>query len=622
RGFIIGEAQVPSILMGTVDGVFRKATQHMGLQVTGGSASIRFTGELTMRVAGAAAKAMLLSAAARAWQTDSTALSVADSVIHGPDGKRATFGEFATAAVAEDMPAHPVLKSPEQFRLIGRSVPRFDLPAKVDGTAKFGIDVSIPNMQYAAIQAAPVFGAAPKTWDREAMLNAAGVSEVVELPSAVAVVASSYWHAQQAFGRANLSFSDTGLESVNSESLMRSFRNSLDTDKPAIEVSAGDAATTLSASNDVISAEYTVPFLAHATMEPMNCTAHFFDNACELWTGTQNPLGLAYEVAAALDIDNDRVTVNNHTMGGGFGRRAIADYAVQAALISRAVGTPVKLIWSREEDVQQDHYRPAAVSRFKAALGADGRPVAWQNYFVFQHDPKDASHIPYAIDNQRIGFTEPDMHIRFGPWRSVDHSQHGFFVESFIDELAVAANRDPYEYRRELLAHEPRYLKVLDTAARFAGWGRVQQANEGLGIAIRKSFGTIVAQVAHVAVNRSGIQVKKIVCAADAGIAVNPDSFVAQMESGIIYGMTAAMYGNIEIEQGRVIQSNFHDYQTVRMNDAPDIETYIINGGGATGGAGEPGTPPIAPAIANAVFAATGERIRNLPMNRHRFDLG
>ncbi len=349
----------------------------------------------------------------------------------------------------------------------------------------------------------------------------------------------------------------------------------------------------------------------------MNCTAWIHDGRCELWTGSQNPLGYAKEVADVLEMDIGNVTLHNQYLGGGFGRRLFADYTIQAARLAREVPYPVKLIWSREEDTRHDHYRQASISRFRGGLDADGNPVAWHNHYVNKHDPEEAPHIPYAIDNQRIVYTESETHVPWGFWRSVDHSLHAYFTESFIDELAVAAGRDPYEYRRELLRNEPRFLAVLDLAAEKAGWGQPLGENRGRGISIHRSFGTIVAEVVEVEVVDGELSIPRVVCAVDAGFAIHPDGMAAQMESGIAYGMTAALYGEISIRRGAVAQSNFHDYPMLRMDKAPAVETHIINSGEALGGAGEPGTPPIAPALTNAIYDATGIRIRELPVQQH-----
>ncbi|MDH3266944.1 MAG: molybdopterin-dependent oxidoreductase, partial [Gammaproteobacteria bacterium] len=383
------------------------------------------------------------------------------------------------------------------------------------------------------------------------------------------------------------------------------------------DISSGDALAAINSASQLIEAEYRVPFLAHSPMEPMNCMAWVHDDECELWLGTQNPLGFAKDVSKAIDVDLDNVILHNQFLGGGFGRRAFSDYAVQAARIAADVHYPVKLIWSREEDTRQDHYRQASISRFKGGLDKDGKAIAWHNHYVNKHEPKEAPHIPYAIDNQRIVYTDSQTHVPWGFWRSVDHSIHAFFTESFIDEMAVAAGRDAYQFRRELLLDEPRFLAVLDLAAEKAGWGEALPENTGRGISIHRSFNTIVAQVVDVEVADGDVTVQRVVCAVDAGFTIHPDGMAAQMESGIAYGMTAALYGEISIRHGAVAQSNFHDYPMLRIDKSPSIETHIINSGASLGGAGEPGTPPIAPALANAIFDATGIRIRELPLRQH-----
>ncbi len=333
--------------------------------------------------------------------------------------------------------------------------------------------------------------------------------------------------------------------------------------------------------------------------------------------GTQNPLDFAQKVAKTVGLDQAQVILHNQYLGGGFGRRAFDDFAVQAAKIAAHAPYPVKLIWSREEDMRHDHYRQASISRFRGGLDAQGNAVAWHNHYVNKHDPEEAPHIPYAIADTAIVYSESETHVPWGFWRSVDHSLHAFFTESFIDELAAAAGRDAYEYRRELLAGEPRFVAVLDLAAQKAGWGDKLPGNMGRGIAIHRSFGTIVAQVVDVEIVDGKPVARRVVCAVDPGFAVHPDNLAAQMESGIAFGLTAALYGEISIERGAVAQSNFHDYRMLRMNEAPEVDTHIINGGGLLGGAGEPGTPPIAPAFTNAIFDATGIRIRELPVSKH-----
>ncbi|WP_439107908.1 molybdopterin cofactor-binding domain-containing protein [Congregibacter sp.] len=624
KGFLFGGADIPKALVPTVDGAMLQIMKAMKMQITGGSSSIRATGVYGVRVAGAAAREMLINAASEAWGVPASQLDARDThIIDAKSGKRAPFAEFALAASQTPPSPTPTLKTPEQFRIMGKSAPRRDIPAKVDGTAMFGIDAQVEGMKHAAILAAPVFGAQLVSVDSTQAEGMAGVSHVVSLDDAVAVVADGYWQASQALKTLDIQWSKTDSDDVSSESLFNQFEQSLaqgiEGGKSSSDVDDGDVEGALADATATVDVTYRVPYLAHACMEPMNATALVTDESCEMWIGTQNPLGFRYDVAAALDMDVENVQIHQHLMGGGFGRRSISDSAVQAAKIAREVGGPVKLIWSREEDVRHDHFRPAVASRFRAALDQNGQIAAWENIYHEKHEPVEAPTIPYTVAAQKIHHVDSPTHVPFGPWRSVDHSQHGFFTEAFFDELAVAAGKDPYEYRMSLLADKPRHQNVLRTAAEAAGWGEQLPRGKGRGISLQESFGSLVAQVVDVSVTAGKVSVDRVVVAVDAGFAVSPDGLTAQMESGVNYGLTAALYGEINIEDGAVKQSNFHDYPMVRMNESPLIETHIINSGEAWGGAGEPGTPGIAPALVNAVFDATGLRVRELPLSKQDF---
>ena len=626
KGYILGDASIPKALVGTVDGVFLQITRAMHLQITGGSASVRTTGVYGMRVAGAAARELLMEAAAETWEIKPAELETRDGlIVHSGSGRSEPYATFAALAATKTPSATPALKTPDQFRIMGKNKPRLDIPSKVDGSAQFGIDVNVEGMKVAAINAAPVFGAKLKHVDSTPALAMPGVRHVVQLDNAVAVVADGYWQAKQALSKLDIHWEETGNDAIDSEGITGQFKQALSTardeGKLGADLDRGDSNGAFAEAARVVEREYQVPYLAHACMEPMNAVAHFNNVRCEIWVGSQNPLGFKHDVAEALGVDADNVKVTNYFMGGGFGRRATADAAIQAAKISRETGVPVKLIWSREEDIRQDHYRPAVVSQFRASVDVQGRPLAWENLYVDKHEPNEAPLIPYAIDNQSIGYVDSPTHVPFGPWRSVAHSQHGFFTESFIDELAVDAGKDPYLFRRELLAGHKRHQAVLDLAAEKAGWNEPLPENRGRGIALQESFGTLVAEVVEVTVVDNDVKVDRVVVAADPGFAVSPDGFKAQMESGVIYGLTAAMHGDISIVDGRVKQSNFHDYQMVRMRDAPVIESYIINSHETWGGAGEPGTPAIAPALTNAIYAATGTRVRRLPVSNYEFDV-
>ncbi|MDE0561795.1 molybdopterin-dependent oxidoreductase [Algoriphagus sp. NF] len=625
KGFIAGNKTFPKFLEGTIDGVFLTAVKSMDFQITGGSASVRFTGQQGMRIAGAAAKAMLLQAAADTWKVPVEELKAEKSTIsHPASNQSATFAELAQAAAKVKAPKQPRLKNPEEFTLMGTSQPRLDIPAKVTGTAKFGMDVILPNMKYATIKAAPVFGAKVKTVDTSIPSDSEGVLKVLNLEHAVAVVAEGYWQAKSAIDRLNIEFESTENDGKSQDDIFKGYQMAMDKalEEGSIEehFRSGDALTALSEAETIVEAEYQLPFLAHATMEPMNCTAWVHDGKCEIWCGSQNPLGAKAAVAELLDISPDQVTVHNQLLGGGFGRRSETDVIKQAVAIAKEVDYPVKLIWSREEDTQHDVYREATISRMKAGLDESGNPVAYSHQFLFKHHPPEAADLPYSVPNQLIQFTSPNSFVPWGNWRSVDHSVHGFLTESFIDELAFAAKKDPLAFRKSLTQDKPRFQKVLDLIQEKSDWDSPLPTNWGRGIAIAQSFGSIVAEVAEVEVNVEGkVKVHRVVCVADAGFAIHPDGFKAQMESGIIYGLAAAMSGEITIENGAVAQSNFHDYQVTRMSEAPKIETHIINSGNPPGGAGEPSTPVIAPAITNAIFNATGVRVRQLPISKTDF---
>lgn len=624
KGFLLGDADIPNALVPTVNGAFMKITSAMKLQVTGGSSSVRATGVYGVRVAGAAAREVLLTAASEAWDVPVSELDAKGThITHAASGRRAPFAEFAEVASQYKPSSTPTLKRPEQFQIMGQHRPRVDIPAKVDGSAQFGIDAQVPDMKHAAILAAPVFGATLLDFEAAEAQGMPGVHKVVALEDAIAVVADGYWQASQALKTVTVNWSQTDNDALSSEAMFERFEKGLSDAAAAGEskddIAEGDVTAAFANAAATVEATYRVPFLAHACMEPMNATAHVTANSCDVWIGTQNPLGFRHDVAAALEMDVEQVQLHQHYMGGGFGRRAISDSAIQAARISREAGVPVKLIWSREEDVRHDHYRPAVASTFKVALNEQGDITGWENLYHDKHEPVEAPVIPYAVAAKKIHYADLPTHVPFGPWRSVDHSQHGFFTEGFFDEVAAAAGRDPYEMRMQLLADKPRHQNVLRQAAEKAEWGQALPRGKGRGIALQESFGSIVAQVVDVSISGGEVQVDRVVCAIDAGFAVAPDGLVAQMESGINFGLTAALFGEISLANGAVEQSNFHDYPMVRMNNSPEIETVVINSGEAWGGAGEPGTPGVAPALVAAVFDATGIRVRELPLSKINF---
>ena len=638
KGFLLPGAKFPDIIIPSVDGALMQIADVLNVQITGGSGSIRFTGELGSRIAGAATRQLLVQAAAEEWQVPESEIETEKShLIHRASSRNEPYAAFAAAASTMKPSYTPELKRQDQFKVMGQHVQRFDIPAKVDGTAQFALDVRLPGMLYATVTRSPVFGGTLIGTKDEAARAISGVIDVYELPpmesndmvgaftagESVAVLAEGYWPAIQGLKALEIEWDNGGNETVSSDKIFAQFDADISAAQDRGSDSlVGDADDVFANAANIISADYRVPYLAHTCMEPLNATAEVKDGRCELWIGCQNPLGFRQAVADALGIDAEKVTVHNQFMGGGFGRKARPDYAIQAALVAERAGRPVQLIWSREEDVRQDFYRPAVQSRFRAALDNDGNPIAWENTYVDKHEPIEAPLIPYAIPAQNIGYVASPTHVPFGAWRSVDHSQHGFFTESFIDEVAVAAGKDPYEYRAGLLKNHPRHLAVLEKVATEARWGQPLAEGRGRGISLQDSFGTLVAQVVEVTIVDGDMSVDRVVAVIDAGFAISPDGITAQVESAIIYGLTAALHGEITIENGAVAQSNFHDYEAVRMDTAPKIETHIINSGHAIGGAGEPGTPGIAPALANAVFDATGIRVRNLPLNQFNLRFG
>lgn len=616
RAFVPAVAEVPKFMERSVDFGSFKLTQMLDMQTTGGSSAVRGTGQLGMRVAGAAAKAMLIEAAATRWNVPaSECVAKLSQVTHAGTKQSATFGELAAQAAQLDPPVHPPLKSRDTWSIVGKPTPRLDIPSKTDGTAAYGIDVTLPGMLYAAVAAAPVFGAKLGSVDTSAAEAMSGVKKVVKLENAVAVVADSYWRALKAVRSLTPAFTDTGKAAETSETLSVAIIQLLEGEKARKIFTAGDAVATLSGVAKTVDAEYRAPFLAHATMEPMNATARIADGRCDVWTGVQDPLAARKVAAKAAKLSAKQVTVHNQQLGGGFGRRlpGAHDFVDQAVRIAKEVApAPVKLIWSREEDIQHDYYRPAVIARYKGAVNSSGAPTVWIS--KFNGAGGNAARIPYAIPNQDIRSVKVDTHVRLGSWRSVEHSQHGFFTECFIDELARAAGKEPFEFRRGLLADAPRHRAVLEKAAWIAGWGAPPPAGRGRGIALVESFGSIVAEVAEVEVIDSKIKVHSVWAAVDCGDVINPDTAAAQIEGGIIFGLSAALFSEITIRDGRVEQTNFVDYPLPKLADAPRITVEFIRSGAALGGLGEPGVPPIAPAIANAVFAVTGKRLRSLPL--------
>jgi isoquinoline 1-oxidoreductase beta subunit len=617
RGFVLGGAPYGPFNR-LIDDTFLAGSALVGLQVTGGSSSIRFTGEMGMRAAGAGARAMLIDAAAHQWDVDpGTCEAAMSQVRHVPSGRTLTYGALADAAARLSPPAAPALKPWNAWRIVGTSPKRFDVPAKVDGSARYAIDITLPGMLYAAIKAAPVPGGKLVSVDSTAADKMPGVHSIVRLDNAVAVIASGTWRAQQALAACKPVFSDGGHANVSSATIAAEQAALLAKGPGKTDVKRGDPAGALAGASHVISADYAVPYLAHATMEPPTATVQFTGDRCEIWTGVQDPLNARAVAAKAAGIPRENVTLHNCPVGGGFGRKTpfVFDFIEQAAHIGRAAAPrPVKLIWSREEDIAQDYYRPTAHVRCQGGLNAQGKPVVWRADYTATAG-ENASHLPYDIEAQLITGRAYDNHVRTGPWRSVDHSQHGFFTESFMDELAKAAGRDPYEFRRDLLHPGSRQRAVLERVAKESEWGTKLPPGGGRGIALTECFNSIIAQVAEVTVSPAGaVKVHRVTAVVDCGDLVHPDTATAQIEGGILFGLAAALYGEITIENGAVAQKNFDTYQVARMADSPRIDTFFIASHAPRGGIGEVGVPAIAPAVANAIHAACGTRVRHLPL--------
>ena len=601
-----------------------------GAQSYGGSRGVRDHLQ-TWRKAGAAGRQMLMEAAAKEWGVPLGEVDTEPgAVVHAPTGRKLLYGELVDKAAQLPVPKEPKLKTPEQFRYIGKRVPRRDMRAKVNGSARYGIDVKVPGMLVASIERCPVLGGKVQSFDATAAKAVKGVRHVVEVSSGVAVVADSFWAALNGRKALTVTWDEGALARLSSARIMQEYE-ALGKQPGRVIRKDGDGEQALSAGGRRTEAVYQVPFLEHACMEPMNATAHVRPDACEIWAPTQNPGGTQATAAELTNLPPEKVTVHTTLLGGGFGRRTEVDFIVDAVETAKAVGVPVKVVWTREDDLTHGFYRPAAHNLFRAALDDRGTPVAWWNrlvgpgIFIYKGRAKPdevdptavggARDLPYDIPNVQVEWTNKYFGVPLGFWRSVPFSINTFSTESFIDELAHLAGKDPYDYRRALLAKSPRHQGVLDLAATKANWGAPLPAGHALGIAVASSFGSYTAHVAEVSVAPDGkVRVHRIVCAIDCGLAVTPDQVKSQMEGGAIYALTAALYGEITIERGRVQQTNFHNYPMLRINEAPVIETHILDSDEAPGGTGEPGVPTVAPAVCNAIFAATGKRIRSLPI--------
>lgn len=624
-----------------------------GSRGTGGSSAVRRWWP-TIAKAGATARDMLMRAAAQQWAVDVSELTVANGVVsHAGSNRTAAFGSLAAAAGALEPAMDVPLKNADQYKIIGTPAKRLDTPSKVNGSALFGIDVRVSEMQYATLAASPTFVGSLRSMDESAAMAVNGVNRIVSLPAAaqedagvqgtvampdaVAVVANSYWQAKKGLQALNPQFDDGGAADINDATIRAEMLAALGDEDAAVMRNDGDVAQASSQAQRVISADYTAPFLAHLCMEPMNCTAHYKvaedgSESLEIWAPTQGESHTLRVLQQVFGLTEQQITLHTTFMGGGFGRRYEADFVLQSALISKAAAKPVKLLWSREEDVQHDYYRPTSASRFEVGIDDSGRPISWRNAVVATSVAKrnfpgalvngndlfsieGAVNIPYDIPNQTVTLKEYHSNIPSGSWRSVGSSHNGFYVESMMDEVAVATGKDPFQLRRELLQNHPRFIAVLDRLESESDWQAPAAQGRFRGMAIHECFASIVAEVAEISVSATGtIKVHKMTCVVDCGQAVNPSIIESQLESAMIDGLTAALWGGVSIREGRIVQSNFHDYRLMRMRETPQIHIHIIDSAEAPGGIGEPGVPPSMPALSNALFAATGRRVRSLPL--------
>ena len=608
------------------------ANPLLGFQVTGGSTSVPGFWE-PLRRAGATARAMLIEAAAAQWNVDAASCRAENGEVVSPTGERLKYGALVEAASKLPVPDRVALKAPEEFTLIGTPAKRLDTPEKVNGKAKFGIDVVVPGMKFATVAACPVFGGKLKSVDDSETLAIAGVRQVVRIDNAVAVVGDHMWAAMQGLHALDIEWDDGPNAHVTTASIVAQMARASE-NNGVVARADGDFAKAIPTAARRIEAIYEMPFLAHAAMEPMNCTVHVTKDSCDIWVGIQVVARAQATAAQVTGLPPEKIQVHNHLIGGGFGRRLDVDGITQAVAIAKQVDGPVKIIWSREEDIQHDVYRPYYYDLFAAGLDAHNKLIAYHHRvtassilarwappaFVngLDADAVDgaAKQMPYGIPNILVDFVRDEPPgLTTGWWRGVGPTHNIFVVESFIDELAAATKTDPVEFRRSMLADQPRVLSVLNLATEKAGWGTPLPKNIGRGVSVQFAMGTYLSQVAEIEVTKEGeVKVRRVVCAVDCGQIVNPDTIVAQIEGGIIFGLSAALWGEITLKGGRVEQHNFNDYRVLRINETPIIEVHLVKSGEAPGGIGEPGTIGIAPAVANAIFAATGKRVRRLPI--------
>ena len=594
---------------------------------TGGSRAVRETGQMVQQ-AGASARERLIAAAAKRWNVPAQDCAAAMSkVTHKPTGRTFRFGELAAEAAAIKLDKEPAIKTPDAFKFIGQRIARLDVPLKINGTAMYGIDLAVPDMVQAAIMACPVFGGTVKSVDERAIAGRRGNLQVVRLKDAVAVVADRYFRAKAALDALAIEWEVGAAGATDSAQFRKAYIDALD-QKGAVARHDGNVDAAMPTAAKVIEATYDVPIIAHAPMEPLNAIAHVQADRVDVWVGTQNAdLALTF-AAQASGVKPESVFIHNTFSGGGFGRRLRPDEVAQAVAVAKAIGKPVKLIWSREEEIRQGRYRTQAAIRFKAGFAADGTALALDiRNSAGSSNPQNARdgldpqttqgliNTAYKLPNLRVTSILKNTHVPLGPWRAPGHSQNVFFVESFVDEMAHAAGKDPVALRRELLAHRPDFQRVLDLLVDKGDWGKPMPAGKGRGIAIHDSYDSVVGMIAEVAVANGEVKVERVVIACDCGVMVNPRGVETQLEGGMIYGLSAALFGEITIKNGRVVEGNFDTYPVVRLKDAPKTEVYLTpTAGKKWGGVGEPGATMIQPAVTNAIFAATGKRLRSLPI--------
>ena len=593
-------------------------------QMTAGSSSVKgFWNPL--RKAGAAVRLMLQKAAAQKWEIPIEECVAKSGYIYRKNSsQKLSYGELAEAAGKIDIPSDPPLKNSKDYNLVGKSIKRIDIPSKTNGSAQFGIDVRLPEMMYATIRQSPVFGGEVLSYDEDAAKSIRGVKKVTLIPNGIAVIADNTWRAKRGMEVLNLKFHGGKTIGLESQQVQKELLKALD-----------DEGKTKIEANKVLDLEYEVPFLAHAPLEPMNCTANVTDNFCEVWVPTQSQGGCMDAAKEITELDEEQIQIHTTYLGGGFGRRGETDFVKQSLILAKALGKPIKVTWMREEDMQHDFYRPASMSRFQIGLNKDGFPISWNNQLAspsilkrffapmawFNIDPlstEGADEIPYVIEDFNIDYSEVDSGVPVGFWHSVGSSFNAFFTESAIDEAAHLAQQDQFDYRMKLLSGKPRFQKVLEKVMRESKWGRILPKGHGLGISIHKTRGSIAGAVIEVSTDVNGmLNLNKAWIAIDCGKVINPNTVRAQMEGGFTFGLSATLGEEITLKDGRVEQSNFHDYSILRLKGSPEISVEIIESGNEIGGVGEVAVPLAAPALTNAIFSSSGRRIRSLPLSKH-----